>query len=262
MKNYCPALRQRLTLFTWVIILTLCICLLSSCSSLRVQDEVQDNETYYANDMFLTINGVVCRGVCKAPAAAPGSPYNIRIIAEDSIDQVVVSTCARTELPVPETLGNKKKGYTFVYKQGVLEKDAGCNLSIAGYIKDKGKATSALVVFDNEKFKVKAGVSCNGIPDYWSVGTGICQAMTGQRMLLAFDQEMKISERKLKKSVDVVGDTAEDLRCQIERSSDGKVWRISLPKRECNFLFETAKSPYQQYLLHTVGAEKIQIRGN
>lgn len=238
---------------------TILLFMFAGCSVLQTQQPLQDNALYNLNDMEMQINGAACKGVCKVSKA---DSYTIKITTREEIDQIVISTCVRTDIPKPDDLGSRRKGYTYIYRPGLLEKDPGCNLSISGYIKDKGKSANGLIVFDNERYALSAGLSCNGSPDYGSVGTAICQAMQGQRMMIWFTRKVRLSARKIIKPQDVASETAEDRRCQINPSADGLTWKVTLASRECNYLFETIEQPYTQFLLYTVGAEKIPIRGD
>lgn len=249
--------------FPWILFLFLCAVILFLCSGCSsMQTPLNDNNAYYVNDMTMVVNGVPCNGVCKATKAKQGNDYTIQISTADTIHQIVISSCARTDLPAPSSIGSKRKGYLYIYRPGALERDPGCNLAISGYSKDKGVISSGLIVFDNPKFTLHAGVSCNGRPDYEASGTAICQAMKGQRAMVWFAKKVRLSPRKILKPSPIESETEEDRRCQINQSPDGITWKFILPSRECNYLFESASPPYTQFLLYTIGAEKISIKAD
>lgn len=248
-------------LFFWALVFALLVVYFETgCSSLGVQNPLQDN-SYYINDMNLSINGVACNGACKAPKTDQAT-YVLKISTPDTVDQIVVSTCVRTDIPIPDQLGSSRKGYTYLYTPGFLEHDPGCNLAISGYMKDKGIITSAVIVFDNARYQLDAGISCNAQADYGTTGTAICQAMQGQRMMVWFQQKVKLSDRKIIKGLESPGETADDRRCQIKKPIDGMNWKIDIPDKECNYVFETIDEPYKRFLLFTIGAEKIPIRSD
>lgn len=243
------------------LIILLIFSVLTACSTLQTQTPLPDNNVYYLNDLSMTINGVLCIGVCK-PAKADS--YAIKIQTGSDIDQLIVSSCARTVTPNPEDLGNKKKGYSYIYTPGLLERDAGCKLSIGSYNRDKGKISSGIIAFDNGKWTLSAGISCNGSPDYGATGTAICQAIYGQRMAVWFQRKVRLSPSKILDAIvsdDKSTSRPVDERCAVKNSVDGRMWKFELPIRECGFLFETVDAPYEQFFLNTIGAEKVPIRG-
>lgn len=256
-------LRRAPARVVWMALLILVLSVLmvgcNTISAANDKGELPKSDVYYANDMRLSVNGVGCftKGVCVAKLAPT---YSIRIDSPVELDQVVMSTLKRTDTPSPDSLGKKKKGYVYNYTPGRLETDYGSELRIAGYSKDKGQLTGGILFFENEKLKLQAGVSCNATPDYGANGIAVCQAMKGQRMQIWFTRAAHTSPRKIIKVPPVSTETDEDRKCQIAPTKDGKQWTITLPGRECRFLFETDEAPYQQFLLITVGAEQVPIR--
>ncbi len=219
--------------------------LLSGCSQLSVQPEQLDPKIYYNHDLEMNINGVPAIGTYVAPIT---DAYAIRIEDRNEVDQVIISTCKRTEVLKKEEGGffkRNKKGFTYVYVPGLIEKTAGCRLEISGLNLKSEKNAWGVIAFKHPNYKLnKVGISCNAGPDYSADGVAICESGKGQLMQIWFQQPVRVASK-----------------CAHDKE-EGVSFQLKIQPRECTYVFETLSAPYERFHLTLLGAEQVLARGD
>ena len=216
----------------------------SGCSTL---DAPLDPKVYYKHDMILSVNGLSAMGALVAPRA---DSYKITITSQEDMDLLQITSCARdidVDGAIKSGWFNPKRSYTFTYAPNSVEKQSGCILKLAGYNKKEGKHSWAFIVFQDPKFTLPSGVSCNADPDYRSDGVTVCQTLQHLVAQIWFQSRTVLSDKVLE-------------RCKIPASKDGLHYVFPVANRECVYEFMEMKAPYRRHQLITVGYESVPIR--
>lgn len=209
-----------------------------------VQPEQLDPKIYYNHDLEMRVNNISAVGTHVAPSA---DAYTIIIEDRNEVDQVIISTCKRTEVLKKEesSFFKRKKGFTYIYVPGLIEKTAGCRLEIAGLNLKSEKNAWGVIAFKHPNYKLEnVGISCNSSLDYRADGTAICESGKGQLMQIWFQQSVRMASK-----------------CEHVQET-GVSFQLKLQPRECAYVFETIKAPYERFHLTLLGAEAILARGD
>lgn len=231
-----------------VLLLLFVVAAFTACSQLTVQPEQLDPKIYYNHDLEFNVNGVEAIGIYVAPSDT--GVYAIKVEDRKNVDQLQISTCKRTEVIKKEagSIFKHSKGFTYLYKPGLMEKSQECRVELYGLDPNNEKSAFGSIFFSHKDYKLVAGISCNATPDYSATGTGVCEAGKGQLMQIWFQEPVL-----------VVSDNQSPL-CEIPKET-AISFQIRLAPRECVYSFKAVKSK-EKFILTTFGDEQILIRGD
>lgn len=144
----------------------------------------------------------------------------------------------------------KKNGVTDIEYTPTIEKGMACPVFIATYNKTQ-KHGFGLLAFENERFKLKATLHCNGFVQEAN-GVSICQTKFGLYQEIIFDEEVKALKP-------VNGPADRKVDCPALDSQDMKSFKFLMPPRECVYGFIGKKSKHV-HKFYTIGYESIIVR--
>lgn len=216
------------------------LCLFS-CQS--IQPNV-DPDKVYRRDMALKVNGRSAEGVVVIPRAPS---YSFEIEARGKLDLFTLQSCSREliiDAPKSDGIFGKKTKIAFTIQPDDMENGPACPFELAGYSKETGKHSWALVDFETPTEKLPAKLNCNGAK-YASGGVSACQSRAGLIQRIEFAEDVLASP---------------DKDCEIPLTNK-RVFEFPLRAGYCVYAFVAAKDMSKVHRLTTIGYEDIILRG-
>lgn len=204
-----------------------------------------DPDKIYRRDMALKVNGRAAEGVIVIPRA---SSYSFEIEARGKLDLFTLQSCSREliiDAPKSDGIFGKKTKLAFTVTPDDLEVQSACPFELAGYSKDTGKHSWAMVDFETPFERLPAKLNCNGVK-IASGGVSLCQSRAGLIQRIEFAEDVVFSP---------------DKDCEIPASKDNKVFEFPLRVGYCIYAFMTKKGEAKVHRLTTIGYEDIILRG-
>jgi hypothetical protein len=224
---------------------------LISCNPVLEKQKLNSDE-FYKRDIIITVNGETDEG---AIVAKPASKYSFHIEARGDLDVFIMNSCHKEETKekawnVKTTIksglfgwGRKqidsKREITFDYFPNELEKDD-CPLQFTA-VEEKGRHSWGYVDFENEFYKIKASVLCNG-RTLEANGVSICQARAGLTQIIKFPEVVKSSAKNL---------------CGLP-AFEGQRFEFKMPKGKCTLVFKGASNEF--FKINLLGYEGLVLR--
>lgn len=198
-----------------------------------------DKNTFYQRD--IKINNISGAGVITI------SPQmNIKFIAPEKIDLIVITTCHREM--TQENL--KKYDFTYNYTPNDIELNDVCPMYISTFDSKKGKNGWGYIDFQDKKTILEADIDCNGYA-WHSYGVTVCQTRQG------LVQRIKFNEPTIAGISTTAKQTGEP--CNQPVKIDEKTYELIPAKGFCVHAF-LGMSSGKSHRITTIGYEDILVR--
>lgn len=211
-------------------------------SCLTTQVYKLDPAIYYKHDLCFEFSG---REYCEPTVLPLKNGYDYKFKGEGRINFFSFTTCSR-EIGIDE---NRRK-HKVNYVPDLEKNESNCPSHVAAYSK-KGKHSWNFIAYEQEEFKLKATIHCNG--DVVNAnGVSVCQSRENLIQKIIFENETLISEG-------VNGNTDRKEPCPKFSSVDKKSYEFLMPPRECVYYFIDKKTK-AEHILFTIGYEEMAVR--
>ncbi len=199
--------------------------------------------SFYKRDIKLTVNDISATGGLIVPKA---SSYKIEASSEKgNFDFVIFDTCHKY-YALPEKQGDD---FTTVFTPRPGIEDIGaCPIKIHSFDKDHSRDAFGFIGFESPEFNLTAITECNDLPKSKAKTVSYCEVKPGHPMRITFTEVVVWGADKTKPE------------CVIAEAKDNMTFQFSLPRGDCQFLFQARSDASKKHLLYTYGFDEILPR--